>query len=61
LPLSILAEDPYVTQIKHVKHALETGSEFLVTPQEALEALRIGLAAKRSLESGRSISLAEVI
>jgi myo-inositol 2-dehydrogenase / D-chiro-inositol 1-dehydrogenase len=61
LPLSILAEDPYVTQIKHVKHALETGSEFLVTPQEALEALRIGLAAKRSLETGRSISLSEVI
>jgi myo-inositol 2-dehydrogenase / D-chiro-inositol 1-dehydrogenase len=61
LPLSILAEDPYVTQIKHVKHALETGTEFLVTPQEALEALRLGLAAKRSLETGRSILLSEVI
>jgi myo-inositol 2-dehydrogenase / D-chiro-inositol 1-dehydrogenase len=61
LPLSILAEDPYVTQIKHVKHALETGSEFLVTPTEALEALRIGLAAKRSLETGRSVSISEVI
>jgi myo-inositol 2-dehydrogenase / D-chiro-inositol 1-dehydrogenase len=60
LPLSILAEDPYVTQIKHVKLALETGSEFLVTPQEALEALRIGLAAKRSLETGRTISISEV-
>ena len=61
LPLSILAEDPYVTQIKHVKHALETGTEFLVTPIEALEALRIGLAAKRSLETGRSILISEVI
>jgi predicted dehydrogenase len=61
LPLSILAEDPYVTQIKHVKQALETGSEFLVTASEALEALRIGLAAKRSLETGRSVSLLEVI
>jgi myo-inositol 2-dehydrogenase / D-chiro-inositol 1-dehydrogenase len=61
LPLSILAEDPYVTQIKHVKHALEADSEFLVTPVEALEALRIGLAAKRSLETGRSVSLSEVI
>jgi myo-inositol 2-dehydrogenase / D-chiro-inositol 1-dehydrogenase len=61
LPLSILAEDPYVTQIKHVKQALETGSEFLVTPIEALEALRIGLAAKRSLETGRSIAISEVI
>jgi predicted dehydrogenase len=61
LPLSILAEDPYLTQIKHVKHALETGSDFLVTPHEALEALRIGLAAQRSLETGRSISISEVI
>jgi myo-inositol 2-dehydrogenase / D-chiro-inositol 1-dehydrogenase len=61
LPLSILAEDPYVTQIKHVKQALETGTEFLVTPTEALEALRIGLAAKRSLETGQSVSLVEVI
>ena len=61
LPLSILAEDPYLTQIKHVKQALETRTEFLVTPTEALEALRIGLAAKRSLETGRSISIAEVI
>jgi myo-inositol 2-dehydrogenase / D-chiro-inositol 1-dehydrogenase len=60
LPLSILAEDPYVTQIKHVKHALETGSEFLVKPEEALEALRIGLAAKRSLKTGRSVVLSEV-
>ena len=61
LPPSILAEDPYLTQIKHVKQALETRTEFLVTPTEALEALRIGLAAKRSLETGRSISIAEVI
>jgi myo-inositol 2-dehydrogenase / D-chiro-inositol 1-dehydrogenase len=61
LPLSILAEDPYVTQIKHVKLALETGSKFLVTPIEALEALRIGLAAKRSLETGRSVEISEVI
>ena len=61
LPLSILAEDLYVTQIKHVKQALETGSEFLVTPQEALEALRIGLAAKRSLETSQTVMISEVI
>ena len=61
LPLSTLAEDPYVIQIKHVKQALETGSEFLVTPQEALEALRIGLAAKRSLETGQTVMISEVI
>jgi myo-inositol 2-dehydrogenase / D-chiro-inositol 1-dehydrogenase len=60
LPLSILAEDPYLTQIKDVLQALETGREFLVTPSEALEALRIGLAANRSLETGRSVLLSEV-
>jgi myo-inositol 2-dehydrogenase / D-chiro-inositol 1-dehydrogenase len=60
LPLSILAEDPYLTQIKHVKQMLETGGGFLVTPSEALEALRIGLAAKRSLETGRSVEISEV-
>jgi predicted dehydrogenase len=60
LPVSILAEDPYETQIRHVKHALETGAPFLVTPQDALEALRIALAARRSLEMGRAVRLEEV-
>ncbi len=60
LPLSILSEDPYETQIRHVKHALETGTPFLVTPQDALEALRIALAARMSLQTGRTVNLEEV-
>ncbi len=60
LPVSILAEDPYETQIRHVKHALETNAPFLVTPQDALEALRIALSARMSLETGRTIRLEEV-
>jgi predicted dehydrogenase len=60
LPVSILAEDPYETQIRHVKHALETDAPFLVTPQDALEALRIALAARMSLETGRAVKLEEV-
>ncbi len=61
LPLSILAEDPYETQIRHVKSALETGTPFLVTPQDALEALRIALAARMSLQTGRTVKLEEVL
>ena len=61
LPLSILEEDPYVAQVKHVKHALETNAPFMVTPADALEALRIALAAKQSLASGRAVTLEEVI
>jgi predicted dehydrogenase len=60
LPLGILAEDPYETQIRHVKHALETNAPFLVTPQDALEALRIALAARMSLQTGRTVKLEEV-
>ncbi len=60
LPLSILAEDPYETQIRHVKHALETNTPFLVTPQDAFEALRIALAARMSFQTGRAVKLEEV-
>jgi predicted dehydrogenase len=60
LPLSILAEDPYVTQIKHVKQALETNTPFAVTPEDALEALRIALAVRQSLETGRVVRLEEL-
>jgi predicted dehydrogenase len=57
LPLAPLAEDPYTTQIKHVHRALVTGEPFAVTPQDALEALRIALAARESLKSGRVVRL----
>ena len=60
LPLSILAEDPYLTQIKHVKLALETNTPFAVTPDDALEALKIALAAKQSVKTGKAVGVAEV-
>jgi len=50
-PLSVLSEDPYTTEIKHVYDALTNDTPFLVTPEEALEALRLALAARRSLET----------
>jgi len=60
LPLTVLAEDPYTTEIKHVHAALRDGAPFAVTPQDATEALRIALAAKASLRSGRAVDPAEV-
>ena len=60
LPLSALTEDPYETQLRHVKYAIETNTDFLVTPQDALEALRIALAARQSLRTGRAVALDEV-
>lgn len=60
LPLSVLAEDPYTTEIKHVYAALRDGTPFDVTPHDATEALRIALAARASLRSGRAVDPAEV-
>lgn len=60
LPLTVMAEDPYTTEIKHVRAALVGGQPFAVTPQEATAALRIGLAARASLRSGRSVAPSEV-
>lgn len=60
LPLSLLSEDPYTTEIKHVHAALQSGEPFALTPNDALEALRLALAARRSLKSGRAIDPREV-
>ena len=60
LPLTVMAEDPYTTEIKHVHAALVSGEPFAVTPAEAAAALRIGLAARTSLRTGRSVAPSEV-
>ena len=60
LPLTVMAEDPYTTEIKHVHDALVHDRPFAVSPQEATAALRIGLAARASLRSGRSVDPYEV-
>ncbi len=61
LPLTVMAEDPYTTEIKHVHAALVRGEPFAVTPAEAAAALQIGLAARASLRSGRSVAPSEVV
>jgi predicted dehydrogenase len=57
IPSSVLTEDPYTSQIKHFKHAIITETPFDVTPQDALAALEIALAASESLQSGRAVHL----
>ena len=60
LPLTVMAEDPYTTEIKHVHDALQHDRPFDVSPQEATAALQLGLAVRASLRSGRSVVPAEV-
>jgi predicted dehydrogenase len=57
VPSSILAEDPYTTEIKHAYNCIKNNKEFLVTAQDGLEALRIALAAKESLVTGKAVHL----
>jgi predicted dehydrogenase len=57
LPVSGLADDPYVAEIRHAYHAIQTGADFDVTAEDALEALRISRAVEESLSTGRPIVL----
>ncbi len=57
LPLSPLAEDPYTMIIKHFYAALVNNQPFAVTPEDALAAVQIGLAAIESTQSGKPVTL----
>jgi predicted dehydrogenase len=50
-------DDPYRRELEHFLQALDTGEEFLVTPQDALEALRVALAAIESVRTGQPIDV----
>ncbi len=55
LPLTVLSEDPYTSEIKHAFDAIKNNKPFAVTPQDALEAVRIALAARDSLKTGKPV------
>jgi myo-inositol 2-dehydrogenase / D-chiro-inositol 1-dehydrogenase len=53
-------KDAYRLEIEAFFHCLETGTSPTPGPFDALESLRLGVAATRSLREGRPIKLAEV-
>ena len=52
--------DPYATQLRAFIQAIEKGTEIPVKPEEALAALKIGLAAIKSAQTGTAVRLEEV-
>jgi predicted dehydrogenase len=52
-----LHEDPYFLEFQHALDALDSGAAFLVTPTDALAALRVALAAIESLRTGRPVDV----
>lgn len=52
-------DDPYFLELEHFLNCLESGDEFLVSPQDGLEAVRLSLAAIESIRIGRPIYLDE--
>ena len=57
IPTTFTVESPFVTQLRHFCRCIRGQEEPLITPQEAVGALRVGLAALESAESGRAVSL----
>ncbi|HWQ15291.1 MAG TPA: Gfo/Idh/MocA family oxidoreductase [Roseiflexaceae bacterium] len=51
-------EDPWLRELRHFLATLDSGGELLVTPRDALEALRVSLAAIESLRTGRPVDVA---
>lgn len=60
VPSSPLAEDPYTTQVKHFLDVLTKGITPIVSAEDGLAALQIGLAAIKSAQTGRQVQIGEV-
>jgi predicted dehydrogenase len=50
-------ESPYEVELAHFLDCIATGEESIVRPQDASEALRIGLAATESVLTGKPVTL----
>ncbi|MGB1286317.1 MAG: Gfo/Idh/MocA family protein [Aggregatilineales bacterium] len=57
LPGSPLAEAPWTTEVKHFYQSLVDGTDFAVSPLDALKGLQIALAAQESTRTGKAITL----
>jgi predicted dehydrogenase len=58
LPTSGLTDDPFAAELRHAYQCIQSGDPFEVTAEDALEALRISLAVKESLDTGQPVQLA---
>jgi myo-inositol 2-dehydrogenase/D-chiro-inositol 1-dehydrogenase len=58
LPTSSLTDDPFAAELRHAYQCIQNGAPFEVTAEDALEALRISLAVKESLGTGKPVELA---
>jgi UDP-N-acetylglucosamine 3-dehydrogenase len=56
-PDVITGKSPYQSELEHFIHCIATGEESLVWPDDAYEALRIGLAATESVVTGKPVTL----
>ncbi len=59
VPESPTGANPYQLELQHFIDCLEAGVTPSITPYDGMEAVRIALAAIESIETGKSITLAE--
>jgi predicted dehydrogenase len=57
VPTTYTAESPYVSQLRHFARCIRGEERPVITPEEAYESLRLGLAALDSITSGQPIDL----
>jgi UDP-N-acetylglucosamine 3-dehydrogenase len=57
VPDLVAKKSPYEKELEHFIHCIATGEEPIVQPQDACEALRIGLAATESVLTGEPVTL----
>ena len=57
VPDLVAEKSPYEKELEHFIHCIATGEEPIVQPQDACEALRIGLAATESVLTGEPVTL----
>ena len=57
VPVSNVAESLFTLEIQHFYQALVNDTPFEVTAEDALAALQIALAARESLQTGRSVTI----
>lgn len=60
IPESPVAQSPYHREMRHFADLVAGRARPVVEPRDALEAIRVALAARRSAESGRVVPMREV-